>query len=115
MGFHVCEYCQGDQKETSSGDVILKFANGNTYMVPDMILHYVADHKFTPPEQFINDVLHCAFTGGERWQTKGMPVKVGYISGDFPQGQTPSGFFERLWSVMNRASKYGSRIQTRGI
>ena len=115
MGFHICEYCTGEHAETSSGDVILKFANGNTYMMPDMILHYVADHGYLPPEQFVDDVLHCAFAAGERLQTKGFPEKVGYLSGEFAQGRAPQGFFTRLWSLMRLADKHGSRVQTRGI
>lgn len=115
MGFHLCTYCPEGNRESSSGDVILHFANGKTYMMPDMILHYVADHKYLPPAQFVDDVLYCAFVGGERLQTKGLTEKIGYLDGKYAMGATPDGFFQRLWSLINRAKKAGNRVQTRGI
>lgn len=115
MGFHLCAYCPGDSKEASSSDVILHFANGRTYMVPDMILHYVADHRYLPPAQFVDDVLHCESAGGERLQTKGLPEKIGYLDGEYAMGAVPDGFFQRLWALMNLARKAGNSRHTRGI
>jgi len=52
MGFHPCRWCE-DREDAdslnkysrySSGDVTLIFPNGDAWEMPDMILHYVADH-----------------------------------------------------------------------
>ncbi len=42
---------------TSSREIILIFANGHRWKIPEMILHYVADHGWLPPAEFIKDLL----------------------------------------------------------
>lgn len=119
MGFHVCEYCEtdGQRPETSSGDVTLNFANGRSYVMPDMISHYVKDHGFKPPQEFIDDVLNCEFTGGCRRQTRGIsePMSVGYLNGAFEQGAVPEQFLEKLVELMQEAAANGGRMQTKGL
>lgn len=114
MGFHVCEYCE---TETSSGDVRLAFDSGRTWQVPDMILHYVADHGFQPDPFFVHDVLHATLSAGGRMQAKSAapPIRVGYLSGNFPRGAVNETFFLRLWQVMRQASRQGHATQTRGL
>lgn len=116
MGFHVCEYCG---EATSSGDVTMAFMNGHVWMMPDMILHYVADHGWLPPADFQGDVMAVQPIAMLRQQTKGVDVRrVGYLSGpqiDWQQGpQLAPTFFLRLWSLMQRAARQGDRKQTRG-
>lgn len=119
MGFHTCGFCGN---ETSSGDVILKFDNGRTWTMPDMILHYIAEHDYRPDHMFVEDVAMGELVGGEREQTKGAdePRKVGYLSaGDFDVWgakdiATKGMFFMRLWELMREATKMGNRRQTRG-
>lgn len=114
MGFHICEYCQ---KETSSGDVTLSFANGNTYVMPDMIVHYVGEHTYQPPQHFIDDVMgsYLLGAGSVRWQTKAMPEPVGYLSGAYMRGDVPPLFVYVLAGMMAIITKQGQRMQTRGI
>jgi hypothetical protein len=118
MGFHQCEYCRSESKRryrnTSSGDVIMRFSSGNTWEMPDMILHYIADHGFKPPIEFIEDVMSGTVIGSERLQTKGLPRKVGYLSGEYIEGEVPAGFVEKLEALMIVAEKSGNRIQYRG-
>lgn len=118
MGFHICEYCRPGSKgryhNTSSGDVILKFDSGNIWEMPDMILHYIADHEFKPPVEFIEDVMNGRVTGSKRLQTKGLPRRVGYLSGNYAEGEVPAGFLEKLESLMIAAEHSGNRIQYRG-
>ena len=115
MGFHVCEYCHD---KTSSGDVTLRFVNGNQYKTPDMITHYVQDHDYSPPEQFVDDVLNTEFSGGSRTQTRSIatPKRIGYLSGDFPKGDVPKQFLEKLQRVIKLARQQGRNpIQTKDI
>lgn len=114
MGFHVCEYCR---QATSSGDVTMSFSTGRTWVMPDMILHYVRDHGYLPPAEFIEDVMWSDYTGGDRAQTRGAsaPQMVGYLSGEYESGAVPEGFVEELGALMQRASTEGNRSQTRGL
>lgn len=119
MGFHVCEYCTADDRkaETSSGDVTLSFANGRKYVMPDMIQHYVRDHGFKPPQNFVDDVLNSEFVGGSRTQTRSVtePEKVGYLSGNFERGSVPEQFLTKLEELMREAAANGGREQTKGL
>lgn len=121
MGFHICEYCtQRGSAATSSGDVTLRFSDGQTWEMPDMIVHYIQNHGYLPPQEFIDDVLLGQHVAGERWQTKSITSptsaqSIGYLSGDYPQGETPAGFLDRLQVLMEKAKDGGDRRQTRGI
>lgn len=116
MGFHICEYCpKGVRPATSSGDVFLTFTNGHSYVMPDMIVHYVQMHVYQPPQAFVDDVMSGALLYGERAQTKSLPVQVGYLSGDYPCGETPHLFVYVLAGMMTLAAEQGERRQTRGV
>ena len=115
MGWHECTYPHDKQSifcHQSSGDVTLRFANGRAWVMPDMILHYVADHKWLPPTAFVDDVMTVDCTGGERRQTRGgpmvQPVSVGYLSGSFQTGQVSDGFLERLEALMLKYDTSGN-------
>ncbi|HYF05549.1 MAG TPA: hypothetical protein VEA59_05240 [Patescibacteria group bacterium] len=123
MGFHVCEYCPSEAQQInkfsrhSSGDVTLKFAGGSIYTMPDMVLHYVGDHQWLPPAEFISDVMTKELALGSRLQTKSAsaaPKPVGYLHGTFSVGKVPPGFLDKLGKLMRRASLGGARRQTRG-
>ena len=120
MGFHICEYCPKDSSQppaSSSGDVTLEFANGHRYQAPDMLPHYVGEHGYCPPEQFVDDVLNTEFTGGNRRQTRSVaaPEPVGYLSGDYEKGPVPPLFLEKLERVMQLAAGLNERRQSKGI
>lgn len=63
MGCHYCEYCKDKRENTnkfsneSSVEFFLPFSSGRIYQVPGMILHYIADHEYQPPDEFISDVM----------------------------------------------------------
>lgn len=120
MGIHVCAYVHVGEvwyPDTSSGDVVLKFSSGRAWEMPDMILHYIRDHNFLPPAEFIDDVMNHVYVGGERYQTKSLdtsrPVMVGYLTGAFEIGNVPSYFVEKLESLMSKSERDGMRRQTR--
>ncbi|MGL4758462.1 MAG: hypothetical protein ACRCXZ_03950 [Patescibacteria group bacterium] len=120
MGFHVCEYCvaQGLNPATSSGDVILKFRSGNSYILPDMVIHYIEDHKWLPPAEFINDVLSSELGHSERQQTRSIqsPTPIGYLSGEYPKGDSPEEFLTKLKKYMNQTgSEYCLRLQSKSV
>jgi hypothetical protein len=119
MGFHICEFCLPGavtrHHNTSSGDVTLMFDNGHAWEMPDMILHYIADHNWLPPEEFIKDVMERELVAASRLQTKAPATRIAYLSGPFVAGEVPAGFVEKLQRLMRQAEIAGSRIQYRGL
>lgn len=116
MGFHICEYDHSAPsafEETSSGDVTLVFGSGRSWEMPDMITHYIVDHGYCPPSDFVSDVMMSIFVSGERLQTKSPALRVGYLEGDFPMGKVPERFVFKLMALMRLAEKNGLRRQTR--
>jgi len=117
LGVHRCAYCSGGGffDHGSSGDVFLQFDSGVLWQMPDMILHYVADHEWLPPQEFVNDVMKSSLMGAERWQTKSITKsrKVGYLEGEFARGIVPEGFVEKLEELMEKASGDEFKVQYR--
>jgi hypothetical protein len=124
MGFHICHLC-GTMNQpsghrfppTSSGDVTLVFENGHAWRMPDMILHYVADHGWVPPEEFVNDVMHHhQFVPRVRsCRVRIVPESVGYLTGEIVPGRVPDNFVDRLEACMQAAAESGQRRQTRSF
>lgn len=133
MGFHICEYVTAEQAQSmglkhadrlwSSGDVTLGFSSGNLWILPDMAPLYI-ELGWLPPFEFIEDVLHSSLTGGERFQTRGMPkqpVEIGYLSPkEYPlplqqDSGLPTDFADRLANLMVQAAGEGNRAQTKGL
>ena len=57
-GCHVCEFCGGDNKATSSSEKELTDReNKIKYLFPEMIFHYITEHKFKPSNEFIEFVM----------------------------------------------------------
>jgi hypothetical protein len=131
MGFHICKYCvdvpnaPSRFSNISSGDVTLLFENGNQWTMPDMILHYITDHGYKPPQCFIVDVLTQALAGSGRVQMRGMTsarvievrsaLDVGYLDGPYDEGDVPAGFIEKLETLMKQAGYRDGRMATLGI
>jgi hypothetical protein len=120
VGFHICEYCgslsgrEGNRfSHLSSGDTVLAFDSGRTWRVPDMILHYVADHMWLPPQDFVDDVMNSELVEKKFGQER-MSISVGYLQGPFEEGVVPTGFVERLQRLMKKAADQGNRMQFRG-
>jgi hypothetical protein len=128
MGFHICGMC-GDKGRVpehllysnhSSGDVTLVFQSGRAWVMPDMILHYVADHGWVPPAEFIADVMESELAEGRRIQTRSIqssdkPTQVGYLTDEVIAGVAPDGFVRRLEELMLKAGQMNMRVQTKGM
>lgn len=67
-GFHLCELCNtphypqvaqrdGRQLRLGSAEIRVQGQNGIIYAVPDFIYHYVVEHNYQPPNEFIEAVL----------------------------------------------------------
>jgi hypothetical protein len=67
-GWHSCDYCDPyDESEpghtwiikdrNGNGEYIVKW-NGKTYAAPILITHYIEDHNYKPPQEFIDAVIN---------------------------------------------------------
>lgn len=41
-----------------NGEIRVKSENGTIYSAPALLLHYIAEHQYKPPEEFISAVLY---------------------------------------------------------
>jgi hypothetical protein len=58
-GFHTCEFCE---KSLASGTFGVP-AGEEIFDAPEMIAHYVEQHSYLPPEEFMAAVLACPIPG----------------------------------------------------
>ena len=68
LGHHECELCIDEGNYTkralSSSEKILRDdKNKIEYMFPQMIFHYIEEHGYQPPEDFVIFVLSAPFVG----------------------------------------------------
>lgn len=67
-GFHHCHFCENPtfgleitrnniKVVLGSAEIRVKNDKGDDFAAPNLIYHYVTDHKYLPPEEFINSVL----------------------------------------------------------
>jgi len=79
-GFHVCEFCtpsppflvyaQRGDKEVWLGSAEIRVVyQGNIYAAPDLIYHYVIEHQYRPPDEFIEAVLEGPLPGSPKYET----------------------------------------------
>ena len=52
LGEHECEICNN---YTDRGEILI-IDDDKMYVAPKMILHYIRDHSYRPPEEFIHAV-----------------------------------------------------------
>jgi hypothetical protein len=69
MGLHTCEICHNFM---TNGEFWI-ICPGVRYVLPQMTLHYITDHGYRPPEQFLTDLR-------EKWTAQGI------LKTDFPYG-----------------------------
>ena len=70
-GFHLCPYCQNTEQgrkmgASSSCEIRVVGQNGEVYASPYLILHYVEEHNYNPPQEFFEAVMHGPRPGSEK-------------------------------------------------
>jgi len=66
-GFHQCPFCPkgegkiymnilGKKRLLGSAELVIEGEGGAMYIAPTLIIHYISEHKYKPPEQFENAV-----------------------------------------------------------
>ena len=72
MGVHECEFCRAPEDliqlgrecrsvwrmaRSGNGEIRVCSRLGVTYVAPALVWHYVAEHQYQPPQEFIEAVL----------------------------------------------------------
>lgn len=93
LGRHYCEFCprviinkqilpfgefiqfeilkihrDGITIKPGDGEIIVLGKNNNVYYAPNLIYHYVVDHSYLPPEEFIQAVLTCPLPTSDEYK-----------------------------------------------
>lgn len=63
-GFHRCNICRGGnrktneflQKDHGSAEVWVLANDGKLFACPELIIHYIVDHDYLPPKEFLEAV-----------------------------------------------------------
>jgi len=63
MALYICPKCLWKEKDhkyprAMAGVITLRFKNGHVWTFPRLILHYIHDHNWLPPKDFVDDVMH---------------------------------------------------------
>jgi hypothetical protein len=57
MGPHHCELCQF-QPASGTANIFVPY-RGGIYVAPELIVHYIAAHRYKPPQVFVDAVMDC--------------------------------------------------------
>ncbi|MBN2313832.1 MAG: hypothetical protein JXM79_07870 [Sedimentisphaerales bacterium] len=57
MGYHECELCQF-QPAMGKSNIFVPY-QGSIYVAPELIVHYIAAHRYKPPQVFVDAVMTC--------------------------------------------------------
>jgi hypothetical protein len=79
-GTHHCEFCQPkphyaayaklDGQELWMGSAEIRVVHkGKVYAAPNLIYHYVVEHNYKPPDEFIEAVLHGLSPDSEEYRS----------------------------------------------
>ncbi|UYQ64536.1 HEAT repeat domain-containing protein [Streptomyces peucetius] len=56
LGTHECEFCPADLPFEGNGEYRYYCRSGEVYAAPSMILHYVDEHGYCPPREFLESL-----------------------------------------------------------
>lgn len=62
MGYHNCEFCD-DKNAKCCSDILIVNKDGQIYQCPKLIIHYIEDHNYLPPQEFLDAVENGYFYG----------------------------------------------------
>ncbi len=81
-GLHWCEFCSGQAGEivsqaysgktmlVGSAEIRVWGTDGKVYAAPNMIIHYVIEHNYRPPNEFIQAVLDAPMPGSPEYEAR---------------------------------------------
>ncbi len=76
-GWHLCPFCDanspielqkgGKSFKLGSAEIRVIGKNDRIFASPNLIYHYVVDHNYCPPDEFVNAVLESPFPNAPRY------------------------------------------------
>lgn len=79
-GFHACDFCKntktsiptvefkGEKREVGYYEIRVWGQDGKAYAAPSLIVHYILQHHYKPPQEFIDAVIHSNAHSKEYYQ-----------------------------------------------
>lgn len=58
MGYHNCSLCPKNHEQAGIDNLLIPTAD-LLCVAPELIVHYIADHGYRPPDEFIAAVMAC--------------------------------------------------------
>lgn len=52
-GVHHCEFCANAEAATGNGELWLRLSEGQIYVSPQLLSHYIEEHDYLPPAEFL--------------------------------------------------------------
>lgn len=85
-GWHDCEFCEpqpfdpriGNRLKPFGGAEIRVFYKDKIYAAPNLVYHYVTQHNYKPPAEFMEAVLHGPLPGSPEYETLIQKLGVDY-------------------------------------
>ena len=62
MGYHHCEFCD-DKNAKCCSEILVVNKQGQIYEAPSLITHYIKDHNYLPPKEFLDAIENGYFHG----------------------------------------------------
>ncbi|QQG47872.1 MAG: hypothetical protein HY044_02180 [Candidatus Woesebacteria bacterium] len=120
MSLFVCPVCpwrgrDHKYRHAKAGETTIRFDDGHIWTFPNLILHYIHDHKWLPPENFVKDVMEGHLSFSPFGNQEVVPQRVGYLAeSDFVQGEIPKGLVDRLQNLIEQVSQHDDDLRYYG-
>lgn len=76
-GIHMCSFCSPetavvernsvDNFLLGSAEIRVLLPSGGVYSAPDLLFHYIREHSYRPPDQFLTDLAICVDPGSQEY------------------------------------------------
>ncbi|PRX08406.1 hypothetical protein CLV67_1405 [Actinoplanes italicus] len=53
MGYHACDFCGDLDAASGNGEYRYYSSSGETFVAPELLLHYMEVHRYSPPDAFL--------------------------------------------------------------
>lgn len=116
----ICLKCWDDQefspdRSIRKGETALRFSNGHIWRFPDLILHYIRDHNWVPPDDFVQDVFSGQQVFYSALNQECICRRVGYLAkSEVVSGSPTVGLADRLEVLMIAVSEHAELVAYRG-
>lgn len=65
-GDHDCQFC--NKRDSANCEIRVVSTTGKIYAAPELIKHYIIDHKYLPPQEFIDAVMTGPTPGSDKYK-----------------------------------------------